>query len=156
VRTGSTLLLALGASWPACAQGYEPYDGFPLPPPLALPQQVNGTIRGSSEPVSSGRIDRIRDVFSAMRACWRPPVFREGPTGLQITVRTSFNRSGQPIGRPQVTYFRAGGGRETRDRFAGSISDAFGRCSPLPFTAAFGSAVAGRPFTFRFIDDRQS
>jgi hypothetical protein len=156
VRAGPTLLLALGASWPAGAQFYEPYDGFPLPPPLALPQQVNGMIRGSSAPEETGRIDRIADVFSAMRACWRPPAFLEGPTGLQITVRTSFNRSGQAIGRPQITYFRSGGGREARDRFAASIADAFSRCSRLPFTDGFGSAVAGRPFTFRFIDDRQS
>jgi hypothetical protein len=29
------------------------------------------------------------------------------------------------------------------------------RCAPLPFTEALGNAVAGRPFTMRFIDDRK-
>jgi hypothetical protein len=29
------------------------------------------------------------------------------------------------------------------------------RCSPLPFTDALGNAVAGRPFTMRFLDDRK-
>jgi hypothetical protein len=155
------LLLAVCAPGAAWAQLYGPfYDdeapSYPLPPPLALPQHLNGTIRGSSEPVALERVDRIRDVFAAMRACWRAPSFPGGPTGLEFTLRTSYDRSGWPIGKPQITYFRPGGGRGERDRFAASISDAFSRCTPLPFTTGFGSAVAGRPFTFRFIDDRKS
>jgi hypothetical protein len=145
-----------GAAW---AQPWPDYDGgfFPLDPPLALPQQLNGTLRGSREVAEPGRIERIRDVFSAVRACWRPPVLPGGPTGLQLTLRMSFNRSGEVIGKPQITYFQRGGGdRDARDRFAASISDAFRRCAPLPFTPAFGAVVAGRPFTFRFVDDRQT
>ena len=149
------LALAAGAG-AARAQPWPDYDGgfFPLDPPLALPQQLNGTVRGASPAGEVGRIERIRDVFAAMRACWRPPVFQDGPTGLQLTLRTSFNRNGEPIGKPQVTYFRSGGDRDARDRFAASISDAFRRCMPLPFAPALGSAIAGRPFTFRFVDDR--
>jgi hypothetical protein len=151
------LALAAGAG-AARAQPWPEYDGgfFPLDPPLALLQQLNGTIRGSRAAEETGRIERIRDVFSAMRACWRPPAFPGGPTGLQLTLRTSFNRNGQIIGKPQITFFQSGGDRDARDRFAASISEAFRRCVPLPFTAAFGSAVAGRPFTFRFVDDRQT
>jgi hypothetical protein len=156
-RVLAPVLIGALAGAPAAAQLYEPYyDTFPLPPPLALPQQLNGTIRCSSAPAGLERIDRIGEVFAAMRACWRPPRFRDGPTGLQITLRTSFKRNGEPIGRPQVTYFQPGGDRDALDRFAASIAEAFRRCSPLPFTAAFGSAVAGRPFTFRFVDDRPS
>jgi hypothetical protein len=157
-RACALMVLALAGAAPARAQIYEPYhyDLFPLPPPLALPQQLNGIVRGSSESGEVARIDRIPEVFKAMRACWHPPRFRDGPTGLQITLRTSFKRSGEPIGKPQITYFQSGGDREARDRFAASISDAFRRCSPLPFTAEFGSAVAGRPFTFRFVDDRRT
>jgi hypothetical protein len=150
-------LLAMAIAAPAQAQLPEPaYDLFPVQPPLALPQQLNGVIRRSSEPGDVPRIDRIREVFAAMRACWRPPRFREGPTGLQVTLRASFKRNGDAVGRPRITYFQPGGDRDARDRFVGSISEAFRRCSPLPFTAAFGSAIAGRPFTFRFVDDRQS
>ena len=36
------------------------------------------------------------------------------------------------------------------------LSQDYAQCTPLPFTAALGSAIAGRPFTFRFIDDRQT
>jgi hypothetical protein len=160
LRASAPLLaLALAAGTGAArAQPWPEYDpyAFPLDPPLALPQQLNGTLRCSVAAENPERIGRIRDVFSAVRACWRPPVFPGGPTGLQITLRMSFNRSGEVIGKPQITYFRNGGDRDARDRFAASISDAFRRCAPLPFTPAFGSVVAGRPFTFRFVDDRKT
>jgi hypothetical protein len=153
----ATVLAVAIAAAPAQSQAYEPpYDLSPLQPPLALPQQLNGVIRGSSEPAGVARIERIREVFEAMRACWHPPRFRDGPTGLQITLRTSFKRNGEAVGKPQVTYFQPGGDRDARDRFLGSISEAFRRCLPLPFTTEFGSAIAGRPFTFRFVDDRHS
>jgi hypothetical protein len=29
------------------------------------------------------------------------------------------------------------------------------RCTPLQFTEALGNAVAGRPFTMRFLDSRK-
>ena len=152
------LLLAATAGGTARAQPWPDHDGgfFPLDPPLALPQQLNGTLRGSRPAGETGRVERIRDVFAAVRACWRPPVLQGGPTGLQLTLRMSFNRNGEVIGKPRITYFQSGGDRDSRDRFAASISDAFRRCSPLPFTPVFGSAVAGRPFTFRFVDDRQT
>jgi hypothetical protein len=140
----------------ARAQLFERDEHFPLDPPLALPQQLNGTIRGSSPVAEVARVDRIRDVFPAIRACWRPPASGEGPTGLQVTVRLSFKRSGEVLGKPQITYFKAGGERHFQERFAASVMSAFAQCTPLPFTAALGSAIAGRPFTFRFIDDRQT
>ena len=151
------LVIAAGAGaaraqpWPE----YDPYT-FPLDPPLSLPQQLNGILRGSREVAEPRRVERIRDVFSAVRACWRPPIFQGGPTGLQITLRMSFNRNGEVIGKPRIAYFQNGGDRDARERFAASISDAFRRCAPLPFTPAFGSVVAGRPFTFRFVDDRET
>jgi hypothetical protein len=135
---------------------YSRHGGhFPLDPPMALPEQINGAVRGSSRAAEVARIDRIADVFPAIRACWRPPTGASGPTGLQITVRLSFKRNGEVLGRPRVTYAGPGGDRDHRGRFAASIVSALRRCEPLPFSAGFGAAVAGRPFTFRFIDDRQ-
>jgi hypothetical protein len=147
------LMAAAMLSGQAGAQGWRD-DSFPLDPPLALPQQVNGVVRTSSGSTPIQRIDRIRDVFPAVRACWRPPAFRDGPSGLQITVRLSFKRSGDLFGKPSITYFRSAGDADQRERFVRSVLAAFQQCTPLPFTAAFGSAIAGRPFTFRFIDDR--
>lgn len=145
--------MALG---PASAQLLEREERFPLDPPLALPQQLNGTIRGSALATENGRIDRIAGVFRAVRACWRPPASGEGPSGIELTVRLSFKRTGEVFGRPRITYYKAAGDKDFQDRFARSVLSAFERCTPLPLTAALGSAIAGRPFTFRFIDDRQT
>jgi hypothetical protein len=131
-------------------------DEGPLDPPiLNLPESVNGTIRLSQQGQEAGRIDRLRDVFPAIRACWRPPAGERG-TGLQVTLRVSFKRSGAVLGRPAVTYFQDGGSREARERFLTAVLETFARCTPLPFTAGFGAAIAGRPFTFRFVDDRSA
>ena len=149
----SLLAASLLAAAPALASGS---DEGPLDPPiLNLPESVNGTIRFSQPGREVGRIDRIREVFPAIRACWRPPAGERG-TGLQLTLRVSFKRSGAILGRPAVTYFRAGGDREARERFLTAVLETFVRCTPLPFTAGFGAAIAGRPFTFRFVDDRSA
>ena len=145
--------MALG---PAKAEFLERDARFPLDPPLALPQQLNGIVRGSTSVTESGRIDRIAGVFRAVRACWRPPASGDGPTGMELTVRLSFKRSGEVLGRPRITYYKAAGDKAFQDRFARSVLSAFERCTPLPLTTALGSAIAGRPFTFRFMDDRKT
>ena len=153
------LVLAAAAGGTARAQPWPDYDGgfFPLDPPLALPQEPKGVLRRSVGAARPERVDRIRDVFAAMRACWRPPLFQGGPTGLQITLRMSFKRNGEVIGKPRITYFQSGSGdHDFQDRFVASVSDIFQRCVPLPFTPAFGSAIAGRPFAIRFVDDRET
>jgi hypothetical protein len=122
-------------------------------PPLTLPEGINGTLRASLPGAvpKTGRIDRIREVFPAVRTCWTLP---EADGRAELTLRLSFRRDGAIIGQPRVTY--SAGEREARSRLARSVREALERCAPLPFTRAFGAAVAGRPFTFRFIDDRRS
>ena len=144
------------AQAPASAQRLERDERFPFDPPPALPQQLNGIVRSAAPVTEDARIDGIAGVFRAIRACWRPPASGEGPTGMQVTVRVSFKRSGEVLGRPRITYYKAGGDRAFQDRFADSVFSAFERCTPLPLTAALGSAIAGRPFTFRFVHDRKT
>jgi hypothetical protein len=95
-----------------------------------------------------GRIDRLRHVFPAVRACWEPP-----SSGGEVTFRFSFRRDGAMLGEPRLTY--ASGDGEAREKLIASVKDAFSRCLPLPFTDGFGGAVAGRPFTIRFVDERR-
>jgi hypothetical protein len=144
------ILVAALAAGPGLAQEGDEDGRFEVP--LPLPQGNSGVVRpGEREPVA--RIERIRDVFAALQACWRPP--RDGGfTGQEITIRLSFNSTGVPLGRPRITYYKAGGDASDRQAFARSVAAAFSRCTPLPFSKSFGSAIAGRPFTFRFIDSR--
>ena len=145
----STIALAHPPDW--LEEEEEQY----LDPPAALPQQVNGVIRRTEPIIEVGSITRIRDVFPAVRACWRAPETAAGAHGQQMTVRVSFKSNGQVLGRPRTTYAQ-GGDAEARRRFAESVVAAFDRCTPLPFSKGFGAAIAGRPFTFRFIDDRHT
>jgi len=151
------LLLAAGAS-PLAAQGLSPLGDSeeeqrrnePLP---SLPESLNGTVRPRADLSEVRRIDRIRDVFRAVQACWRPPS-GSGYSGQELTIRLSFKRSGEVLGKPRITYYKEGTMPEQREPFTRSVQEALVRCTPLPFTDALGGAIAGRPFVFRFVDSR--
>ncbi len=157
-RTAATLLLATAFAHPLAAQEESPF-GDPderqeqLEPPIPLPEGLRGTVRPQANASPVGRVDRIRDVFLAIQACWRPPS-GSGFSGQELTLRLSFKRNGELLGQPRITYYKAGTEAEQREPFTRSVREAFERCTPLPFTQGLGSAVAGRPFVFRFIDAR--
>ena len=73
---------------------------------------------------------------------------------MQMSVRLSFNRSGQMIGTPRLTYASANAPPAARDIYRDAIMAALTRCTPLPFTAGLGGALAGRPIAIRFVDNR--
>jgi hypothetical protein len=105
---------------------------------------------------SEHRLNTIRDLFDALRACWVPPPEDEARPGMQMSVRLSFKRSGEIIGAPQVTYASPDAPPEARNRYHDAITAALDRCTPLPFTAGLGGAVAGRPIAIRFVDNREA
>jgi hypothetical protein len=145
------LMLAAPA---AKAQSAED-DWYYRQPPIALPQQLNGVLRASRpEETRAARIDNVRQVFAAVRSCWRLTPRKEA-TGQQMTLRLSFKRSGDILGEPRITYYEGAPGSEASRDFTHAVGEAFRACIPLPFTESFGAAVAGRPFTFRFVDDRR-
>ncbi len=149
-RGGAALLLGLALGGGALAQSAEEDPRFRDPP--SLPESLNGVVRPGpgSKPA---RIDRIREIFQAIQTCWQPPR-GSGTSGQELTLRLAFRRSGEVLGEPRITYYNAGTEPEQRAAFTKSVREAFERCTPLPFTPAFGAAVAGRPFTFRFSDTR--
>ncbi len=86
-------------------------------------------------------------IGERLAQCWQTPE-TEPPQIIEVTVRLSFSRAGAVIGKPRVTFIRAPA--EMRDRIANSILAAIKACTPLPFTAALGAAIAGRMFAIRF------
>jgi hypothetical protein len=146
--------LALLAALAATGAGSEDLSrNAPSPEePLRRPEDLEGAARRGDGRIPM-RIERIGDVFAAVKACWRTPP-GSGFSGEEITVRLAFKRSGEVLGQPRITYYRAGTDSPARAAFAQSVRDALARCTPLPFSPAFGAAVAGRPFTFRFLDAR--
>ena len=57
------------------------------------------------------------------------------------------------LGKPKITYYREGEpGAANAGGVHAAVREALVRCSPMPFTDKLGAAMAGRPFTFRFVD----
>ena len=105
-----------------------------------------------AEPV---RLNTMKDMGAALQACWVPPPVDQSRPGMQITVQMSFKRNGELLGQPRITFESAGASDDERLAYRLAVAQMLKRCSPLPFTDALGNAVAGRPFTMRFIDDRR-
>jgi hypothetical protein len=100
------------------------------------------------------KLDTLCDMFDALRACWIPPAKEEARSGMQMSVRFAFKRSGNIIAAPRVTYVSQGVAPETRATYLHAITAALERCMPLHFSEGLGNAVAGRPIAIRFVDNR--
>ena len=98
----------------------------------------------------SEQVNTIREMFAKLRTCWRsPPASRANP-GIDITVIVSFNRNGDIIGHPKITYESEQATDNDRLMYRIAVMEALQRCTPMPFTEAMGGAVAGRPFAVQF------
>jgi len=100
-------------------------------------------------------VNTINDLGTALRACWVPPPLDQSRPGMQITVQMTFRRNGELFGKPKITFESPGATDDDRLTYRLAVAEMLRRCASLPFTDAFGNAVAGRPFTMRFIDDRK-
>lgn len=114
-------------------------------PQNSLPQGFTMTIDRAGLTMAPDALTRPRQIGEHLAACWDPP-----GAGSEVSVRVSFDRSGAVIGAPRVTYVKPAGGAD-RAAVIRSLERGFARCLPLRFTADLGSAIAGRPFAFRFI-----
>lgn len=109
---------------------------------------------GPDAAAGTHKLNTIRDMFAALRACWVPPPEDQERPGMQMSVRLSFKRTGEMIGPPRVTYTSPDAPSETRTVYHDAITASLDRCTPLPFSASLGGALAGRPIAIRFVDDR--
>jgi hypothetical protein len=100
-------------------------------------------------------LNTLKDIGAALQACWVPPPLEQSRPGMQITVQMTFKRNGDLFGQPRITFESAGASDDERLAYRIAVAQMLQRCAPLPFTEALGNAVAGRPFTMRFIDDRK-
>jgi hypothetical protein len=122
----------------------------------ALAISTNAFAQDASETrKTAAPLNTIAEVFAALEACWIPPAPEQARPGMQITVLLSFKRSGELLGKPRITYETANASDDERLSYRVAMAQALRRCTPLPFTDALGGALAGRPLTIRFIDNRK-
>ena len=96
------------------------------------------------------QVNTIKDVFAKLRTCWKPPPASQANPGIDITVIVSFNRAGEILGHPKITYESEQATDNDRLLYRIAVMEALQRCTPMPFTEAMGGAVAGRPFAVQF------
>src|SRR5436190_13780424 len=124
-----------------------------LPESLAL--TVNSRDAAPAQaPSPDTSIDSIHELFDALRACWEPPAREQAKEGQQMSVRFSYRRTGELVAPPFVTYTTPDTKTDTKRTYQGAIDSALKRCAPLHFSKGFGAAIAGRPISVRYVDDR--
>ena len=95
------------------------------------------------------QVNTIREAYARFSNCWKPPpTTRANP--IDITVIVSFNRAGEILGHPRITYESEQANDNDRLQYRLAVMEALQRCTPMPFTESMAGAVAGRPFAIRF------
>ena len=104
----------------------------------------------SPAPAQPAQVNTIADLVARVRTCWRPPDATRVHPDIDITVIVSFNRVGEILGRPRVTYESEQADDNDRLLYRIAAMEALQRCVPMPFTESMAGAAAGRPFAIRF------
>jgi hypothetical protein len=104
------------------------------------------TSAGQAQPA---QVNTIKDVFVRLGTCWKPPPVPQA-NPIDITVIVSFNRAGEILGHPKITYESEQATDNDRLLYRVAVMEALQRCTPMPFTETMAGAVAGRPFAVRF------
>jgi hypothetical protein len=95
------------------------------------------------------QVNTIHELFARLGRCWQPPPAAKAHS-IDITVVVSFNRAGDILGHPRISYESAEATDSDRVQYRIAVMEALQRCTPMPFTEAMAGAAAGRPFAVRF------
>jgi hypothetical protein len=127
-------------------------EDFPLGGDLRL--TIDTQSAEAAPPPPDHDLNTLRDLFFMLRACWSPPALADARSGMQMTVRISFKRSGEMLSPPQLTYALPSASSKVRDVYRTAIGQSLSSCMPLHFTRGFGGAIAGHPIMIRYVDNR--
>ena len=124
---------------------------LPLAPLLLVGFVSTANAQGQPPPQrpAAGQVNTLRDVFEKLFGCWRPPPVSVA-TPMDITVLVSFNRNGEILGRPRITYESPKATDSDRLAYRVAVMEALQRCTPMPFTETMAGAIAGHPFAVQF------
>ncbi|MDE5443421.1 hypothetical protein GWG65_18615 [Bradyrhizobium sp. CSA207] len=109
----------------------------------------------SGAAAEDARVNTIQEIFQHLRTCWKPPAVAKARP-IDITVVVSFNRDGNILGHPRISYESAEASDDDRLQYRIAVMEALQRCTPMPFTDAMAGAAAGRPFAIQFRNRKSS
>lgn len=92
--------------------------------------------------------DTLEALGQALTACFEAPA---GSSGSEMTVLVSLRRNGTVLGRPRITFSHLTGDEDQRRAFVAAALGALKACTPVSVTPGLGGAIAGRPFSIRFV-----
>jgi len=95
------------------------------------------------------KVDNIKEAYARFGRCWKPPPASQA-NPIDITVIVSFNRAGEILGRPKITYESEQATDNDRLLYRIAVMETLQRCTPMPFTESMAGAIAGRPFAIQF------
>ena len=95
------------------------------------------------------QVNTIKEAYARFSSCWKPPPASRA-NAIDITVIVSFNRAGDILGHPKITYESEQATENDRVEYRIAVMEALQRCTPMPFTDSMAGAVAGRPFAVQF------
>ncbi len=117
---------------------------------FAVVAAAAATLADDQRPV----INTLREIYSALRACWSPPPLAERRGRLELSVRLSFRGNGEILGEPFISFETSNVSEEERRAYRLSVARALQKCRPLRFSKGLGGAIAGRPINLRFAEER--
>jgi hypothetical protein len=145
-------------NWPCTPTFCSVFDDGPCVPELPYPfgdgLRLTVESRENAASTSGHTLNTIRELFTALRACWTPPPLDRSSPGTQITIRFSLNRAGEIIAAPRYTYATPSLPAETKTAYQDAVTAALQWCTPFRLSEGLGGAIAGRPISTRFIDNR--
>jgi hypothetical protein len=137
-----------------CFPQYQPPIGQDLRLTIAAAEEKTKDKPATDRRDETQLVNTIQEMFRALAACWIPPSLAKSPPGMEYTVRFAFKSTGELMGPPRLTYATHGVSEEVRNVYQQAVEAALKRCTPMHFTAGMAGAIAGRPITIRFFDDR--
>jgi hypothetical protein len=166
-QLGLAIMLA-GVVGADVAQATGERDGFsryhlhlprlrPVYPSISLPETLRVDVRLDEQepPPAHTPLERLTDIGPALAQCLQNPSqtpLSEQGQHREVTFLFSFRRNGSLMAPPRLTYSEPSAQSDRQQPFADAARAAIVGCAPLSFTASFASAIAGRPFAVRIID----
>jgi hypothetical protein len=98
--------------------------------------------------IAPDHVDNLKDLFARIGSCWRVPA--RASALIDITVLVAFDRGGNILGKPKITYESEQATDNDRVLYRIAVMEALQRCTPMPFTEGMAGASAGRPVTILF------
>jgi hypothetical protein len=110
---------------------------------------------GPPEPVDRDHpVGQLNELGPLLSKCLELPPEDDAQAGMRLSLKFAFKRDGELVADPRFTYVTHEAPEKVKAAYQAAALDMLKRCTPLPITDKFGSAIAGRPFVVAIKENR--